>query len=224
MSNRHGILILVLILLLTGCASGQTKQPIKQQTKEQTKEQSKPNREIALPAPSHTMVPLRAAESKAPSKPKDIIAKTHVIVPDRIWIPSVGIKAPVEPVGLLENGQLGVPASSDIAGLFIDGVLPGEKGNAIIAGHVDNYTGPAIFYPLKKLKPGDPVILSDSSGKYLVYSVDAVEAYPTAEAPLDKIFGDTNGKRLNMITCTGKYNRQKKEHEKRLVVYTHLLQ
>ncbi|ACT04780.1 peptidase C60 sortase A and B [Paenibacillus sp. JDR-2] len=212
MSNRHVFLILVLILLLTGCTS------------EPSKQHSQTNNETALPVPSPTSVPLHAAELKTPAKPKHIDAKTPVIVPNRIWIPSVGIKAPVEPVGLLDNGQLDVPASSDIAGLFIDGVLPGEEGNAIIAGHVDNYTGPAIFYPLKKLKQGDPVVLSDSSGKYLVYSVDAVESYSTAEAPLDKIFGDTNGKRLNMITCTGKYNRLKKEHEKRLVVYTHLMQ
>ncbi|SEM69522.1 LPXTG-site transpeptidase (sortase) family protein [Paenibacillus sp. cl141a] len=107
--------------------------------------------------------------------------------------------------------------------MLVDGILPGQKGNAIMAGHVDNYTGPAVFYPLKKLKPGEPVVLSDNEGKYLVFKVVAVESYPTAEAPIEKIFGDTEMEQLNLITCTGKYNRAKGEHEKRLVVYTRLL-
>ncbi|GAB6930735.1 hypothetical protein JCM10914A_47180 [Paenibacillus sp. JCM 10914] len=145
------------------------------------------------------------------------------IKPKQIWIPSVGIKAPVEPVGLLENGQMEVPVSSKVAGVFVDGILPGQKGNAILAGHVDNYTGPAVFYPLKKIKPGEPVVLSDNEGNYLVFKVVAVESYPTAEAPIERIFGDTDMEQLNLITCTGKYNRVKGEHEKRLVVYTRLL-
>ncbi|WP_211746085.1 class F sortase [Paenibacillus sp. Marseille-Q4541] len=149
--------------------------------------------------------------------------KNEFIIPDQLWIPSVGLKAPVEPVGLLENGQLEVPVSSKVAGVFVEGVLPGQPGNALMAGHVDNYKGPAIFYPLKKVKPGDPVVLSDKEGKYLVFSVIAVESYLTAEAPLEKIFGNTDKEQLNLITCTGIYNRKKGEHEKRLVVYTRLL-
>lgn len=151
------------------------------------------------------------------------VKKTISIIPTQVWIPSVGIKAPVEPVGLLENGQMEAPVSSKVAGVLTDGVLPGQIGSAIIAGHVDNYTGPAIFYPLKRLKPGQPVVLSDDEGNYLVFKVLAVESYFTAEAPVDKIFGDTDMERLNLITCTGKYNREKREHEKRLVVYTRLL-
>lgn len=145
------------------------------------------------------------------------------IKPNQVWVPSVGIKAPVQPVGLLENGQMEAPVSSKVAGVFVDGILPGQKGNAILAGHVDNYTGPAVFYPLKKIKPGEPVVLSDKEGNYLVFKVVAVESYPTAEAPIEKIFGDTDMEQLNLITCTGKYNRAKGEHEKRLVVYTRLL-
>ena len=152
-----------------------------------------------------------------------INAPSMFITPTRLWIPSVGIKAPVEPVGLLENGQMEAPVSSKVAGVLVDGILPGQKGNAIMAGHVDNYTGPAVFYPLKKLKPGEPVVLSDNEGNYLVFKVVAVESYPTAEAPIEKIFGDAEMEQLNLITCTGKYNRAKGEHEKRLVVYTRLL-
>ncbi|MGE6575107.1 class F sortase [Paenibacillus xylanexedens] len=144
--------------------------------------------------------------------------------PVRICIPTVQMSTKLVPVGLQLDGRLGVPESSLLAGYFKDGVMPGEPGNALIAGHVDDYKGPGVFYPLKKLKPDALVFLFDAEHRYLTFRVEQVEAYFTKEAPLDRIFGDTNDSRLNLITCTGIYNRNKKEHEQRLVVYTRLLQ
>ncbi len=154
------------------------------------------------------------------SKPNSISS----FKPVRICIPTVHLSAKVIPVGLQSDGRLGVPKSSEVAGYFEDGVKPGEPGNALIAGHVDDYKGPGIFYPLKKLKPDSLVILFDAKQNVLVYRVEHVEQYFTKQAPLDRIFGDTNEYRLNLITCTGIYNRDKKEHEQRLVVYTRLVQ
>ncbi|CAH1199322.1 hypothetical protein PAECIP111890_01563 [Paenibacillus sp. JJ-223] len=144
--------------------------------------------------------------------------------PVRLCIPSVNLSAPVVPVDVQKDGRLGVPKSSEIAGYFAGGVLPGEAGNALISGHVDDYKGPGVFYPLKKLKPGAFVLLFDESNRSLVYQVESVESYFTDEAPLDRIFGETSDFRLNLITCTGIYNRAKKEHEQRLIVYTRLIQ
>jgi len=144
--------------------------------------------------------------------------------PVRLCIPSVHLSTSIIPIHLSEDGHLQVPKSSEVAGLYVDGILPGENGNAIVAGHVDNYTGPAIFYPLKHLKPGSFVLLFDQNNQYLKYEVLEVQSYYTQEAPLDKIFGDTPEKQLNLITCTGKYDRKKKEHEKRLIVYTRLVE
>ncbi|QOS78133.1 class F sortase [Paenibacillus sp. JNUCC31] len=144
--------------------------------------------------------------------------------PVRLCIPSVHLSTSITPIHLSEDGHLQVPKSSEVAGLYVDGILPGEKGNAIIAGHVDNYTGPAVFYPLKHLKPGSLVLLFDQDNHYLKYEVIQVQSYYTEQAPLDKIFGDTPEKQLNLITCTGKYDRKKKEHEKRLIVFTRLVE
>ncbi|MCZ4141197.1 peptidase C60 sortase A and B, partial [Escherichia coli] len=71
---------------------------------------------------------------------------------------------------------------------------------------MDDYKGPGVFYPLKKLKPGAFVLLFDESNRSLVYQVESVESYFTDEAPLDRIFGETSDFRLNLITCTGIYN------------------
>lgn len=201
----------IIFLLLTGCGH----------TKDHNKENITSNSSTQL----KESLPVKEINKPAEHKEEQAVhnQKVEYIIPKQLWIPSVGLKAQVEPVGLLENGQLEVPVSSEVVGVFVDGVLPGQQGNALMAGHVDNYKGPAIFYPLKKVKPGDPVVLSDKEGKYLVFSVIAVESYPTTDAPLDKIFGDTDIEQLNLITCTGAYNRKKGEHEKRLVVYTRLL-
>lgn len=220
--NRKLILIVFLtlpILLFSGCQRETSQSPEMKNIEQPPLHQS----EIISPKENPNETKEQIAKEQKAIEQSVSVKKSVSIIPTQVWIPSVGIKAPVEPVGLLENGQMEAPVSSKVAGVLTDGVLPGQIGSAIIAGHVDNYTGPAIFYPLKKLKPGQPVVLSDDEGNYLVFKVLAVESYLTAEAPVDKIFGDTDMERLNLITCTGKYNREKREHEKRLVVYTRLL-
>ncbi|MFF2911856.1 class F sortase [Paenibacillus sp. NPDC057934] len=155
------------------------------------------------PIPIHSAPPL-------PEKP---------FMPTQLSIPAIEVTAEIEPVAVLPSGQMGVPESTDLVGISYPGVRPGSKGNVVLDGHVDSYTGPAVFFKLKKLKPGDSIIVSDNVHK-LTYTVESVEIYPTEQAPLERIFGDTTEHRLTLITCTGKYSRKKKEHEKRLVVFT----
>lgn len=140
-------------------------------------------------------------------------------MPDRLEIPSIAVKTAIKPVTILANGQMDVPKDTDVAGILYPGILPGEKGNVIIDGHVDSYTGPAVFYKLKKLKPGDRIILSDKKHRQLVYTVESTATYAPADAPVERIFGKTEEYRLNLITCTGRYSRKKKEHEHRLVIF-----
>jgi len=198
---------------------------------ETTRQETRSPETTESPAPSATGEspgPRRLKEAEGSSKgaPKPPEGKTARLyfTPNRLLIPSVRIDAPVDPVGVSDNGQMEVPESTVRAGILSPGVKPGLPGTALMAGHVDNYTGPAIFYPLKKLKPGDPILLTNGKGQYLVYKVTSVESFKTAEAPLDRIFGHTDESRLNLITCTGKYDRKRKEHEKRLVVFSRLMQ
>ncbi|RKP54485.1 class F sortase [Cohnella endophytica] len=170
-----------------------------------------------MPSPRPLANSIKQSELKQVKQPE-----SKPILPNTILIPSVNIKSRVDPVGVLRNGQMDVPRSPERVGVLRT-VKPGQIGNAVIAGHVDNYTGPAVFYGLKKLKPGHPVIISNSAGNYLVFSVVSVEAYNTADAPIARIFGKTDEARLNLITCTGKFDRKKKEHLKRLIVFTRLM-
>ncbi|WP_169447442.1 class F sortase [Paenibacillus fonticola] len=143
-------------------------------------------------------------------------------MPTELIIPAVKVKAKVEPVGVLPNGQMDVPKHTNLVGLLHPGVIAGERGNMVMDGHVDSYTGPAVFFNLKKLKTGDQIVVRNQKRRQLTYIVQSVEAYRTAEAPVDKVFGETDVPMLNLVTCTGKYSRKKKEHEQRLIVFAKL--
>ncbi|MDM5314715.1 class F sortase [Fictibacillus sp. b24] len=157
-----------------------------------------------------------------PPKGLKLKADTEGITPSAIEIPALNINTEIEKVGTLKNGQMGVPKGMDTVGWFGDGAKPGSPGNAVIAGHVDSKTGPAVFYKLEDLEKGDEVIVKNKDGKTLTFEVTGKEKYDRKNAPVDKIFDYSYGSKLNLITCTGTFNRDEGTHEERLVVYTEL--
>jgi len=164
--------------------------------------------------------PEKAPQTTEKKRPPIVAKNVKGIVPSRLYIPSIGLHADIEPVGVLDNGQMDVPKSTDNVGYLTNGILPGAVGNAVMDGHVDHYKGPAVFFRLRTLKKGDEVIVKNEKGHFVTFVVEAVETYKTSEAPIPRIFGPSADPRLNLITCTGKYSRKKKEHQERLVVYT----
>ncbi|MYL35108.1 sortase [Pontibacillus yanchengensis] len=144
------------------------------------------------------------------------------IVPKHIKIPAIDVDTDILNVGILDNGQMGVPDDTVNVGWFEPGTKPGNTGNAVMAGHVDSYQGAAVFFYLKDLKKGDEVTVTNKDGEKRTFVVQKLESYPTEKAPIEQIFGKTDNQNLNLITCTGTYNHDKQDHEKRLVVYTEL--
>ncbi len=144
------------------------------------------------------------------------------IIPANLKIPSIEVDATVQKVGLLDNGQMGVPDNEEDVAWFEPGTKPGNKGNSVIAAHVDSREGPAVFWDLKKLETGDEIIVTDEEGSELTFVVNRVERYKRNEAPIEEIFGSADSKSLNLITCTGTFDRANGGHEERLVVYSEL--
>jgi sortase (surface protein transpeptidase) len=144
------------------------------------------------------------------------------IIPSSLEIPAIGLKADVESVGLKENGEMAVTESFDTTGWFEKGYKPGEPGNAVIGGHVDSRNGPAVFYELSKLTEGDEVKVTSKSGDTRSFVVTGKKEYPWDDAPLKTIFGYTHRSSLNLITCTGDFDRSARNYSKRLVIYTEL--
>lgn len=115
---------------------------------------------------------------------------------------------------------MSVPKEWMDVGWFDLGYRPGEKGSAVIAGHLDSTTDRAVFWDLHKLKAGDKVLLKDESGAKLTFQVMSSQPYPFDRAPLEKIFGPAGVPMLNLITCNGTFDRASKNYNQRLVVYT----
>lgn len=161
--------------------------------------------------------PLKAFSSSVETHPA-----TGPIVPAGLRIPALGIDTSVETVGL-KNGNMEVPTNIWNVGWLKDSVLPGGVGNAVIAGHKDSVRGAAIFWNLGQLKPGDHIYVSDANGSELVFEVTEVGSYLNSEVPLMQLFGPSDQKRLNLITCDGTFSRQQHNYDRRLIVYTRLV-
>lgn len=145
------------------------------------------------------------------------------IIPARLDIPSIGVHASVEQVGQKPNGAMGTPKDFANVGWYSLGVKPGEAGNAVIDGHVNNaLTKPGVFEHLGDLKAGDYVTVSDAQSKTLIYKVTQIERYDTQNAPLETVFARTGPSQLVLITCDGDWVEKEKSFDKRLVVYATL--
>ncbi len=146
--------------------------------------------------------------------------------PVRLIIAAIGVNAAVERVGIGAGGDLATPTihSWDDVGWYDLGTYPGERGSAVIDGHLDRPGGyPAIFWNLRKLHRGDVVMVIDGRGKTLRYRVMQVASYPPQAAPVQLIFGNNGGDYLNLITCAGDWITSQRQTTLRLVVYTTLI-
>ncbi|MFI6033148.1 class F sortase [Streptomyces sp. NPDC051315] len=143
--------------------------------------------------------------------------------PDRIRIPSIRVDAPLTGLGLTESGSLDVPPADreNLAGWYEAGTTPGETGTAIVAGHVDNADGPAVFYDLGALRRGATIEVDRRDGGVAVFTVDAVEVYDARAFPDAKVYGAAGRPELRVITCGGGYS-PATGYQGNVVVFAHL--
>ncbi|WP_262063680.1 class F sortase [Streptomyces sp. STR69] len=143
--------------------------------------------------------------------------------PDRIRIPAIHVDAPLMGLKLTRNGSLDVPpaAKKNLAGWYESGTTPGETGTSVVAGHVDNADGPAVFYDLGALKKGSSIELDRLDGTVALFTVDAVEVYQASRFPDQKVYGAARRPELRVITCGGGYSRST-GYQGNVVVFAHL--
>ena len=144
-------------------------------------------------------------------------------IPLRLRIPAINLNGGVEEVGVLAGGNMATPIQSpwEDVGWYNGGPRPGERGSAVIDGHLDRPGGyPAVFWRLRELHLGDDVLVLDSAGNTLYFRVTRIAYYPPQSAPIQKIFDDTSGIYLNLITEAGDWIQSEHQTTLRLVVYT----
>jgi sortase (surface protein transpeptidase) len=139
--------------------------------------------------------------------------------PVRIVIPTIAVSAEVEPLHRAADGTLDVPPHWNDVGWYADGVVPGQRGPAVIVGHVDSArNGPAVFYRLPKLRHGDNVLVETSDGHNHRFVVDTTHAFAKTSFPTDLVYGPTPLAELRLITCTGSFDRATRNYTENLVV------
>ncbi|WP_369393756.1 class F sortase [Streptomyces sp. CG1] len=143
---------------------------------------------------------------------------------DRVRIPAIQVNAPVMPVGLNADGWVGAPPAdnANLAGWFTGAVSPGEKGTAVIVGHVDNQRGPAVFYGLGALKKGDRIEVLRKDGKTAVFETYGVEVFSKSGFPGDRVYGSKGTPELRVITCGGGFSK-KNGYDGNVVVFARLV-
>lgn len=139
----------------------------------------------------------------------------------RLKIPRIHVDASVEYVGLTPDGAMGVPTDPDTVAWFNLGPRPGETGSAVIDGHFGWKDGiPAVFDNVHKLHKGDMLSVEDKNGVTTTFVVRELRLYDQHENAVD-VFSSSDGKaHLNLITCTGVWNKNQKSYSERLVVFT----
>ncbi|MFD5243375.1 class F sortase [Amycolatopsis sp. NPDC058340] len=170
-----------------------------------------PPGKVASTAPPSTVSSVAEAPPLAPAKPA------------RLEIPAIGVRTgEIVDLGLAGDGTLEVPHDAITTGWFTGGPAPGEIGPAVLAGHVDYKKVPGVFVRLKELKPGDEAIVHRADGTTAVFTVYAVERHPKASFPTEKVYGDTAGPELRLITCGGDFDSSTGNYLDNVIAYAKL--
>jgi hypothetical protein len=122
--------------------------------------------ERATTAPVAASSPVLAALDPMPPAP---VPAGPALRATEVRLPTLGVGSALVDLDVGVDGVLVPPADPDVAGWYRRGAVPGEQGPTVIAGHVDSRTGPAVFFHLDELAPGDPVQVARSDGRAFDY-------------------------------------------------------
>lgn len=147
--------------------------------------------------------------------------RTHVetALPVRLRIPTIGVDTKVDPLGLARDRSIQEPSGPDVAGWWERGPRPGQVGPAVILGHVDSKSGPAVFHDLKKLRPGDEILVDRQDGTTARFVVTAEGKYRKAAFPSDLVHYPTLQPELRLVTCERPFDWVTGNYRDNLVVF-----
>ncbi|MEU9563795.1 class F sortase [Streptomyces sp. NPDC048161] len=147
-------------------------------------------------------------------------------VPERVEIPSIGVRAPVVARDLDKDGAIEPPPfdTPQTVGWYGGGTEPGAKGPALLVGHVDTEIRPAVFYGLSAARPGAKVEVIRTDGTVAEFTIDDVQVFTRARFDADKAYGPRQDGRaeLRLITCGGTFDRTSHEYDANVVVSAYL--
>ncbi|MFI0937400.1 class F sortase [Streptomyces sp. NPDC021020] len=158
-----------------------------------------------------TARPTVSAVAPAPSAPP----------PTRIRIARLALDDPLVGLDVQQDGHLAAPQDPAQVGWWSDGPRPGDEGAAIVVGHVDSTTGPAAFYNVSSLRPGDRITIDRGDRSHVTFTVEALRQYDKDAFP-DSVYALTGPPSLRLITCGGSYDHARGGYRDNVVVYATL--
>jgi len=191
------------VVLLTGCAGGTI---------------------VAGPVANRPPAPVKASTTSAPAaadaatrfrSPRKVAA---VPVPVRLRIPSIRVDTRLEQVGLDADGAIAAPRRFQDAAWYRSGPRPGQPGPAVLLGHVDSTSGPAVFYRLATLKAGAAVLVDRADGTTARFRVSGHIQVAKSQFPADLVYAPTLTPLLRMVTCGGSFDRKTGHYRDNVVV------
>ncbi|TYB91402.1 class F sortase [Micromonospora sp. WP24] len=170
--------------------------------------------------------PSQLAEADQPAEGEPAPTGLPRATPTTIAIPRIGVDAQIMSLGTNPDGTVQVPPleQADRAGWYEPGPSPGEVGNAVIVGHVDSAVmGPAVFFDLGALKPGDTVTVNRSDGTLATFRVDSVKSYPKDQFPTELVYGPSERPGLRVVTCGGQFDETARSYLNNVIVFASLV-
>jgi sortase (surface protein transpeptidase) len=210
---RRGVVVLSLVVAgAAGCAGGRP-------TGERVSQAAPPASRSAVAGATSTQPALGPTRStEVINFPVGSWRRLPPSPPVRIEIPAIGVSSSLVRLGLNPDRTMEVPGDFQVAGWFTGAPQPGQLGPAVIAGHVDSRTGPAVFYRLRDLRPGDQIRVVRADRRVVRFKVDSLASYPKQSLPPDAVYGATTTPALRLITCAGSFDRSSRSYRDNLVV------
>ncbi len=177
-----------------------------------------------------SLIPSSSQYAEAPNR-GEVASSTRAVVgpvlpeaiPVSIRIPRLALETTFsEMLGLLATGEIAVPQDYDTVGWYGYGPTPGELGPAVVLGHVDSVSGPAVFFSLGQLEAGDEIFIDRSDGTTATFVVTELERPAQQAFPTARVYGDIDHAGLRLITCSGTFIRGQQRYTHNLIVYARL--
>ena len=143
-------------------------------------------------------------------------------VPVRIEIPAIGVTSSLDRLGRAADKTVQVPSRWEVAGWYAAGTRPGDPGSAVILGHVDSRSGPAVFYRLRELSRGDLVEVARADGSTARFAVQRTEQYDKRRFPTDEVYYPTLTPALRLVTCGGEFDATAGHYRSNIIVFATL--
>ncbi|MBT2275676.1 class F sortase [Rhodococcus qingshengii] len=146
------------------------------------------------------------------------------IAPVALRIPAIGVDETLIQLGLNADETVEVPLDYAKPGWFKYGPTPGNTGSSVILGHVDSFDGPAVFYQLHALTPGDRVEVTLPDGTTTRFEVTRLATYPKEQFPAEEVYGEHGYSALQLVTCGGEFDPATRSYESNVIAYTSLVE